>query len=311
MKRYITLLLTFSLILGLLSGCAGAQKSAMNLSVDSAKQPMSDKMENAPMPTGAASIDGGTMTAALLPKNRKIILNANLTVEALDFAKTRSEILAQIDAMGGYIQSSNQHGKNDGESICSAEIVARIPVQNYAEFLTATEKSGNVTYKQEYTDDVTDVYVDTEARLRALQTEETRLLELMKAAEKVEDLIAIETRLSEVRYETERYTATKRDMDQQIDYSTITVSIEEVKTFTETQDGFGARIWGAVKGSLRGFVAILQNAVIVLIYCLPMLLLALIVFVVLRLILCRRKKRVQQKAAQIAAKDEPESTKPE
>lgn len=290
MKKFIAFLLTFLLTASLFFGCS-TQKMATNLALADSHAPQPTAgMENAPMPSPAAAQERGD-SAILLPKDRKIILNANLTVEALDFLQVQRAVLAQIETVGGYIQSSSQSGKNDGESVRNATIVARIPIEKYADFLTATEKAGNLTYKQEYTDDVTDIYVDTQARLSALSIEETRLLELMKAAEKVEDIIAIEARLSEVRYEIERYTASKRDMDNKIDYSTVTVNIEEVKTFTETRDGFSARITAALKGSLRGFVALLQNAVITLIYLFPvLLLLAIIAVIVVRFLQYKRKK---------------------
>ena len=77
-------------------------------------------------------------------------------------------------------------------------------------------------------------YVDVESRKKALETEQERLLELMEQAENLEDLLAIESRLSEVRYELENYGSQKRYLDNQIDYSTVYLTVTEVERITET-----------------------------------------------------------------------------
>lgn len=85
---------------------------------------------------------------------------------------------------------------------------------------------GNVTQKNESVEDVTLQYVDVESRKKALETEQERLMELLSSAENMEDLLAIESKLSEVRYELENYGSQLRMLDNQIDYSTVNVDVE-------------------------------------------------------------------------------------
>ena len=98
------------------------------------------------------------------------------------------------------------------------------------------EGEGNVTYRNIYTDDVTLSYVDTESHLKALRTEQETLLGLLEKAETVENIIAIQSRLSEVRYEIESYESRLRTYDDQIDYSTVYLNVSEVERETQVKE---------------------------------------------------------------------------
>ena len=172
-------------------------------------------------------------------------------------------IRKKVQEMGGYIESSSMWGNsyyNSGTRNC--EYTVRIPSEHLDEFVQVVGELGNVTYKNESVEDVTLQYVDVESHKKALETEQERLLELMEQAENLEDLLAIESRLSEVRYGLENYGSQKRLLDNQIDYSTINLSIAEVERITETgeksffqeiAERFGNSLYMVGKG-LRGFV---------------------------------------------------------
>ena len=123
------------------------------------------------------------------------------------------------------------------------------------------ETLGNVTYKNESVDDVTLRYVDVDSHKKALETEQERLLALLEKAENVEDIITIENRLSDVRYELENYESQIRLLDNQIDYSTVYVDISEVSRVTDTgKQGFFEEVASRFSDSvyvvlmgLRGF----------------------------------------------------------
>lgn len=91
---------------------------------------------------------------------------------------------------------------------------------------------GNVVDRRISLRDVTTPYADTEAHLTALRTERDALLEILAAAETVEDLISVQSRLSDVQYEIESYEATLRTYDDQIALSTVTMNIREVERAT-------------------------------------------------------------------------------
>jgi hypothetical protein len=95
--------------------------------------------------------------------------------------------------------------------------------------------------------------VDTESRLNALKTEEARLLELLAQAETMSDLLEIEGRLTEVRYQLESAASQLRTYDNQIDYATIYLYIEEVQEYTPVEEpGFFERIKTTFGHALEG-----------------------------------------------------------
>ena len=94
-----------------------------------------------------------------------------------------------------------------------ADLTLRIPVEKLAEFTAAVNSLSNVVSSSRNTEDVTLQYVDTESRVKTLETERDRLLELMEQAETMSDLLEIESRLTEVRGELERYASQLKVLD--------------------------------------------------------------------------------------------------
>ena len=168
----------------------------------------------------------------------------------------------KVKDLGGYIQDSSVWGSSsDYSSSRSASYTLRIPSDKLDEFIDVVETLGNVTYKNESVDDVTLRYVDVDSHKKALETEQERLLALLEKAENVEDIITIENRLSDVRYELENYESQIRLLDNQIDYSTVYVDVSEVSRVTDTgKQGFFEEVASRFSDSvyvvlmgLRGF----------------------------------------------------------
>ncbi len=193
--------------------------------------------------------------------NRKLITTVDITAETEDLDTTVSNVTSKVKALGGYIESSNI---NNGTSYSnysnrSANITARIPAVKLDEFVESVESGNNITRKSVNVNDVTLTYVDIESKKNSLRTEEKRLLEIMESAETVEDIITIEDKLANVRYELESIESQLRSYDNLVDYSTVYLSIEEVKTFTPVEkEGAFARMGKGFLSSLRdvseGFV---------------------------------------------------------
>lgn len=218
--RWISLLAGL-LVLCLLTGC-GAKNADFNSQTASDEMKYDEELEME-MDNGGEGIDLVGNVAG-----RKIIKNADLTVETRDFdgfSATLNKIIAEL---GGYVQSSSQ-GTNRRSNLRYADMTLRIPAEKLDEFITRTEGAATVTYRNIYTNDVTLSYVDTESHLKALRTEQETLLSLLEKAESVEDLITIQSRLSEVRYEIESYESRLRTYDDQIDFSTVYLNLKEVE----------------------------------------------------------------------------------
>ena len=136
--------------------------------------------------------------------------------------------------------------------------------------MSAVSDQSNVTSKNETVTDVTLQYVDLESHKKALEAEQERLLEMIEQAETVEDMITIESRLSEVRYQLESQESQLRTFDNQIQYSTVYLNIAEVEKYTPVAERtFFEKISDGFTDNLAGVAEDLVNFVIWFISSLP------------------------------------------
>jgi len=229
---------------------------------------------------------------------QKIIYNSYLYIETLDFETSYQMILDEIEKSNGYISYSNQSGGQYGDGSYSSKslsVECRIPIDSYNQFLNSSDSFGNVTRRTDNSQDVTSAYVDIEARLTSLKIQEERLLELVKEAKDIDTLLAIETRLAEVRYEIEFYTSQIKTYDNLIEYSTVTIDLVEVWTLNQTKS-FGQEVWEAIVNSFKAVVTVLRTAVIIMIYLLPYGVIALAIYLIIRFAV----KRSRNKKAKLA-----------
>lgn len=219
---------------------------------------------------GAASESG---IDPVVNNGRKLIKTVRLEMQTKEFDALLDGVRKKIQETGGYIENSSVWGNSyNYSSTRSSELTARIPAERLDEFVEVISGLGNVTYKSEGVEDVTLQYVDVESHQKALETEQERLLELLEKADNLEDLLTIESRLSEVRYELENYGSQKRILDNQINYSTVHMTITEVERITEVgeksffeeiSDRFGTNLYNVGRG-LREFVISLIGALPIL-----------------------------------------------
>ena len=255
--------------------------------------------------TGAdSSSSDGQVDTSEIPDSRKLIRNVDLSFETTDFDTFVQDIQSKTTALGGYIESSDLSGNAYTDRHRYAYFTLRIPKPQVDTFLSFAEGEANLTRKYENTQDITLQYYDTESRKKALQSEYDRLLELMAKAESVDAVIAIEQRLSEIRYQLDSFESDLRRYDNQVDYSTITVNVSETTVLTASEkSGF----WSRVQANLESNVEDLCNAAIGLLIwflsSLPVLLaLAILFFLIYRVVKMIRSHRKSRKAAKEIAK---------
>ena len=187
---------------------------------------------------------------------RKLIRDVNMSVEARDFDGVLSQITDKVRELGGYVESSDVSGISvnsyGGSQQRYADIRARIPADRLDRFVETVESAGNVTSKQEQVTDVTLQYSDVQSRKKSMEIEQERLWALLEKAESLDAVVALEARLSEIRYELESYTSQLRLYDNQVDYSTVSIYMREVKDLTPTApDSIGTRIQKGFNRSLN------------------------------------------------------------
>ena len=237
------------------------------------------------------------------PVERKLIRNVSMHLETREFDALTKSISDAVTFFGGYMEQSDVSGNSlywsDERSSRCSNLTARIPENKLDAFLTEVSGQGNVTYKNESVQDVTLQYTDITSRKKTLQMEQDRLWELLEKAESIDAVIALEARLSEVRYQLESIESQLRTLDNQIVYSTVYLSIQEVQVLTSTDpDTIPVRIQKGLSRSLNTLKISSIDFLVWFISSLPILavfaVLVFIAVIILKKPLKRRKTRKQK-----------------
>ena len=263
------------------------------------------------------SDDGTNLTGAV--PGRKIIKNGELSIQTREFDEFLTNLNQSILGVGGYVESSSINGNSYNRNrMRSANITARIPAETLDAFCDQVSELGNVTYKNLYTRDVTLTYVDLESHVKALRTEQETLMALLAKAEKVEDIITIQSRLSDVLYEIESYESTLRTFDDQIAYSSVSLSVQEVQRETTVEketpwQEITRRFkenWDDVKeGATRFGINFVSDLPVILVWVVFLGIIALVVALVIKGTPKRREKRERRKALKRQKKYQKEQAK--
>ncbi len=307
------LVLVLILLLGMMAaGCGAASKSAATETAvqdncSEAAYATDDIYSTEAMPEAAAGYteEGGTGASVVQVQDvqRKLIRDVNLEVETETFEELLSTVGEKTRNLGGYIEESYTYNGSNyyGKGTRNANLTIRIPAEKLDEFLLAVGEVSNVISRNESVTDVTLEYVDLESHKRVLLAEQERLLELLEKAETIEDIISLESRLSQVRYQIESMEAQLRTMDNRVNYSTVYLYINEVAKLTPVKE---QTVWEKIS---TGFASSLYNVGegfvnfgIGFIIFLPYLLVWVIIIVVFTLLLkllikCAVKKRQKKK----------------
>ena len=251
MKKILSLLLCLVLLCSL-TACGG---SAKNTSAMGVVREEAAAEAPAMMADNAASLKGTQSGSAALPEGRKWIITIDMNVETNDLDNLMENLDREIHAKGGYVEDQNIHNGSTYASrrYRSASLTIRVPDEKVDQFTSDIAGLANVVSQNLRREDITLKYVATSSRVTALETEEARLLELLAKAETMEDLLEIEARLTDVRYELENHASQLRLYDNQVDYATIYLYIDEVQEYTPVEEPtFLERIKNTFSNSLEG-----------------------------------------------------------
>lgn len=309
-KRYLALLTCLMLIAALLTGCGAAANESARFDSDYEHAKVETTSAAMGMPETAIMDDiaASSSVGEYSDPNAKLVKTVWLDAQTKDYDSLIPSVEEKITALGGYIENRDAYNGSyfyeyDTRS-CSMTI--RIPADKLSAFVTHVNESANVTNSSESVENITLQYVDTAAQVEALETEQTRLLELLEQAENLTEILEIEARLSDVRYELSSYASQLRVMDNQVDYATVHLNIDEVEKLTPVEEpgvweriseGFGESIDDISNGAVDFFVWVVGNS--------PRLLISAAVIAVIVLI-CKAasRRRKQKKAAKQAEQSE-------
>lgn len=232
-----------------------------------------------------------------LPDDRKLIQKINMCVETENIDTLISKLEKRISELGGYVESSNiQNGSAyNNVRYRNATMTIRIPAKSFDLFITKVGELSNVVSSQKNIEDITLNYVATEGRMKALQAEEKRLLDFMSEAETMSDLLTVEKRLTEVRAELETVTSTLRVYDNQVNFSTVNLTLNEVKEYTDVTEPetLWQRISDGFIKSLKNIGNFFKELFVFLIVASPyLILIALIPISIIVIIRLKRRKKI-------------------
>ena len=251
MKKTLSLVLCAVLLLSL-TACGG---SAKNTSAMGVVREEAAAEAPAMMADNAASLKGAESGSSALPEGRKWIITIDMNVETENLDTMMADLEQKITTLGGYVEDQNIHNGSNAapRRYRNANLTVRIPDENVDQFTNEVSGLANVVSQNLRREDITLKYVATSSRVTALETEEARLLELLAKAETMEDLLEIEARLTDVRYELENYASQLRLYDNQVDYATIYLYIDEVQEYTPVEEPtFLERIQTTFSNALEG-----------------------------------------------------------
>ncbi len=207
---------------------------------------------------------------------RRIIQRKNYIMETLEFDNSMKQLEELSSGLAGYIESSSISGKEINNTYSSelrrAYYVFRIPSDKLSIFQEKIKKIGNIITEETNKEDVTSQLVDIEARLISLKTQEKRLLELTEKSGSLKDILEIETKLSDVRYQIESFMASKTNIENQVQYSYVNLQLKEVIKQTELQKPaitIGERILKGFTNSLSNVGDFIVNFIVFFISAIP------------------------------------------
>ncbi|MFD2825081.1 DUF4349 domain-containing protein [Leeuwenhoekiella polynyae] len=211
---------------------------------------------------------------------QQIIKTGNLRFETQNLSETKSTILKAVEATDGYIQ--NERSGKDYQSNYQ-ELQLRIPSKNFQQALTIISKGVEFYDEKSISQrDVTEEFIDLEARLKAKRELENRYLQLLEKARSVKEILEIERELSTIREEIEAKEGRLNYLKKQVSYSTLTVYFYKTTVESGITHSYGSKIIQALKGGWQGISTFLLG----ILYIWPF-----IILLILAIFLIRRWQR--------------------
>ena len=307
MKRMVSLLLALVLAL-LLAGC-GASKAAGGASDSmAASEPEAGYWSNNSKSDDSYDEDGydadGTPASDPASRPVKMIYNGYMEMQTQDFDAAASGIEDLVRELGGYFQQSSVSNRGSS-SYRYGSYTIRIPAAQFEAFFQRAGQLCHVTYTNTTADDVSESYYDTEARLETARIKLERLQQLLAKATSMEDIITIESAISETEWDIENLSGTLRHYDALVDYATVNVELSEVYQLSgqdKAVTSFGGRLGQSFVNGLRAVGSALEDFAVWLAYSWVWLaVIAAVIVIVIRIVRRRgggKKKLLQKGKAQ-------------
>ena len=308
MKKMLSLLLTLAALLALLSGCGSsggsssttaAMPQAADMAADTAAGDYGYYYENGyeyPEEDIAEEESAAANGGDVFPEGVKIIYTADMSLETTGFDAAAEELERLVSETGGYFEMSSVD--NYG-SYRYGYYVVRVPSGKFNIFCDRVGQICQLRSKSKSAENISERYYDTQSRLETQQTKLKRLQELLSQAEDMEDIITIESAISETEYQIEQLSGTLRHYDALVGYATVNISLSEVAQLRNVEEppiGFAARMAAAFRSGSENFVLTVQGILLGLASGWVAVLLLLVIAALVILLVRRARRRAKARA---------------
>ena len=260
---------------------------------------------------GDTKADEGGEQADLASENRKIVYSGNISLQTLEYDSSSQSIHDKINKYGGFIESENtsnddpywyyreRSGSSARRTRRNLSITARIPAEKFDAFMEDLKNDGQVINTSVNAENISVSYANHDASRKALEIEQERLLKMMDKAESIEEMIAVEERLTEVERELGNERTKLSAMDRDVNFSTIYINLEEVFEYSETvvETTYGERLKRAFDNAIDGFVVFWEDLILFIVGSFPFLIMLVIIIVVIVKLARRAQRRRKERLA--------------
>ena len=235
---------------------APASQSAGSLAQSEAdrKEPANPAASSSGYVTDNVKYDAATADTPSI--DRKIIRNADITIEVDSTSEAQHRVTSIAEARGGFVVTSEakqRQSVDPAQRATDFKLVVRVPEDQFGVALDEIKKLAiNVPEEKATGQDVTEEFIDLEARIKTQKALEAQFLGIMRQAYKVEDALEVQRQIAEVRTEIERLEGRKRFIENRSSLATITVNIQAPKpVIATTPTGVGHSLREAISESVE------------------------------------------------------------
>ena len=293
MKSLSIVLLVLVVVLG---GCSRFESNQQARLTTSAQKPIADaieahKTENDSLNQTEKAV---SIEAAL---DRKIIRDADLTIEVASTTDAQQRVTSIAETLGGFVVTSEAKQRQDTEPAkrtLDIKLVIRVPASQFNSALEQIEKlAANLPERNVTGQDVTEEFIDLDARIKTQKALELQFLDIMKQARKVEDALEVQRQIADVRTEIEKLEGRRRFLESKSTLSTITVNIHTPTPIVVSTSGFSYTIREALSDSIDVATGIVLFFIRFAIVMTPVFVLVILPVGLIALYFRRRAKRIR------------------
>lgn len=252
-----------------------------------------EQNEATAQPVSLVAADSAETVAAAA--DRKIIKHGELTLEVTSPNDAQRSVASIAESVGGFVVTSETkltENRDPSKRTVEVKLIVRVPANQFDSAVSSIEKlSTNVIHRGISGSDVTEEFIDLEARIRTQKALEVQFIQIMKQADNISDALAVQRQIADVRTEIEKLEGRKRFLENRASLSTITVELKSPVMIAVNTSSFGRSLRESISDSVGVASAIVLGLTRFFILMIPILVLIILPIGLVASIFIRRARR--------------------